>query len=227
MLSGQPYSRNKRRSKQESRRLKGFVPKMEKIFICKIHFCDSVLIDRPCRFEKPFLHSWDEARNSEREGALSHLSCISDQGYSGQDFDWADYHKQHGTEEAPPFCFRNTSFSRGFTQNMKLEAVNPRNPGELCVASVIAVKGRLMWLHLEAQKKRKIAVVQPEKHAAMTHTSMDARNQSQQKVIDEEKSDFKVNARSSSTVPVEKIPHDLCLFPHLDTTDTYPFQKNF
>uniref|UniRef100_A0A3Q1M8G3 Scm like with four mbt domains 2 n=1 Tax=Bos taurus TaxID=9913 RepID=A0A3Q1M8G3_BOVIN len=28
-------------------------------------------------------------------------------GYSGQDFDWADYHKQHGTEEAPPFCFRN------------------------------------------------------------------------------------------------------------------------
>ncbi|XDA82082.1 hypothetical protein R6Z07M_011966 [Ovis aries] len=70
-------------------------------------------------------------------------------GYAGQDFDWADYHKQHGTEEAPPFCFRNTSFSRGFTKNMKLEAVNPRNPGELCVASVIAVKGRLMWLHLE------------------------------------------------------------------------------
>uniref|UniRef100_A0A9L0SVW6 Scm like with four mbt domains 2 n=1 Tax=Equus caballus TaxID=9796 RepID=A0A9L0SVW6_HORSE len=28
-------------------------------------------------------------------------------GYSGQDFDWADYHKQCGTEEAPPFCFRN------------------------------------------------------------------------------------------------------------------------
>lgn len=34
----------------------------------------------PCRFEKPFFHSWDEARSSEREGALSHLSCISDQG---------------------------------------------------------------------------------------------------------------------------------------------------
>ncbi|MBV95208.1 Scm-like with four MBT domains protein 2, partial [Eschrichtius robustus] len=40
-----------------------------------------------------------------------------------------------------------------------------------------------------SQKKRKIAVVQPEK-------------------------------QSSSTVPVEKIPHDLCLFPHLDTTGT-------
>ncbi|XP_004712682.1 scm-like with four MBT domains protein 2 [Echinops telfairi] len=70
-------------------------------------------------------------------------------GYSGQDFDWADYHKQDGAEAAPPFCFRNTSFSRGFTKNMKLEAVNPRNPGELCVASVVNVKGRLMWLHLE------------------------------------------------------------------------------
>lgn len=41
------------------------------------------------------------------------------------------------------------SFSRGFTKNMKLEAVNPRNPGELCVASVVRVKGRLLWLHLE------------------------------------------------------------------------------
>lgn len=46
------------------------------------------------------------------------------------------------------FLFQ-TSFSRGFTTNMKLEAVNPRNPGELCVASVVSVKGRLMWLHLE------------------------------------------------------------------------------
>lgn len=46
------------------------------------------------------------------------------------------------------FLFQ-TSFSRGFTKNMKLEAVNPRNPGELCVASVVNVKGRLMWLHLE------------------------------------------------------------------------------
>lgn len=32
---------------------------------------------------------------------------LSHTGYSGQDFDWADYHKQHGTEEAPPFCFKN------------------------------------------------------------------------------------------------------------------------
>ncbi|XP_007534425.2 scm-like with four MBT domains protein 2 isoform X2 [Erinaceus europaeus] len=154
------------------------------------------------------------------------VSLTPPEGYSGQDFDWADYHKQQGSEEAPPFCFRNTALSRGFTKNMKLEAVNPRNPRELCVASVVSVKGRLMWLHLEglqtpvpdfivdvesmdifpvgwceansyplttphktvAQKKKKIAVVQPEKQVP-------------------------------STVPTaEKIPHDLCLFPHLDTS---------
>ncbi|ERE80565.1 scm-like with four MBT domain protein 2-like isoform 1 [Cricetulus griseus] len=145
-------------------------------------------------------------------------------GYLGQDFDWADYHKQHGAEEAPPFCFRNAAFNRGFTKNMKLEAVNPRNPGEVCVASVVSVKGRLLWLHLEGlqtpipevivdmdsmdifpvgwceanfyplttphktvpDKKRKIAVVQPEKQLL-------------------------------SAVPVEKIPHDRCLLPHTDT----------
>ncbi|XP_032629207.1 scm-like with four MBT domains protein 2 isoform X1 [Chelonoidis abingdonii] len=149
-------------------------------------------------------------------------------GYSGQDFDWADYQKQCGAEAAPHFCFRNTSFSRGFTKNMKLEAVNPRNPAEICVASITSVKGRLMWLHLEGlqmpapeyivdvesmdvfpvgwceanaynltpphkavlRKKRKIAVVQPEKH------------------------------RLSSAVPVEKIPHDLCPVPQPDTTGT-------
>lgn len=43
------------------------------------------------------------------------------------------------------------SFSQGFTKNMKLEAVNPRNPRELCVASVVGVRGRLLWLHLEGR----------------------------------------------------------------------------
>ncbi|RXN00231.1 Scm-like with four MBT domains protein 2 [Acipenser ruthenus] len=84
-------------------------------------------------------------------------------GYLSQDFDWADYLKQCGTEAAPHLCFRNTSLSRGFSKNMKLEAVNPMNPAEICVATIIKVKGRLMWLHLEGQTQKKIAVVQPEK----------------------------------------------------------------
>lgn len=36
------------------------------------------------------------------------LFCCS-AGYSGQDFDWADYQKQCGAEAAPHLCFRNVS----------------------------------------------------------------------------------------------------------------------
>lgn len=42
-------------------------------------------------------------------------------------------------------------FTHGFTKNMKLEAVNPRDPAEICVASIASVKGSLMWLHLEGK----------------------------------------------------------------------------
>ncbi|XP_019500075.1 PREDICTED: scm-like with four MBT domains protein 2 [Hipposideros armiger] len=148
-------------------------------------------------------------------------------GFCGQDFDWADYHKQHGTEEAPPFCFKNTSFSRGFTKNMKLEAVNPRNPGELCVASVVSVKGRLMWLHLEGlQTPAPEFIVDVESmdifpvgwcEANSYPLTTPHKTASQKKrkvaVVQPEK-------QLPSMVPADKIPHDLCLFPHLDTTGT-------
>ncbi|XP_038597078.1 scm-like with four MBT domains protein 2 [Tachyglossus aculeatus] len=148
-------------------------------------------------------------------------------GHSGQDFDWADYQKQHGAEAAPHFCFRNTSFSRGFTKNMKLEAVNPRNPGELCVASIITVKGRLMWLHLEglqAPVPEYIVDVESmdifpvgwcEANAYPLTPPHRALLQKKRKiaVVQPEK-------QLPSTVPVEKIPHDLCSLPQPDTTGT-------
>uniref|UniRef100_A0A8C6X8J9 Scm like with four mbt domains 2 n=1 Tax=Naja naja TaxID=35670 RepID=A0A8C6X8J9_NAJNA len=123
-------------------------------------------------------------------------------GYSNPDFDWADYQKQCGAEAAPEGYFRNAACSRAFMKNMMLEAVNPQNPAEICVASVNSVKGRLIWLSFEglphappseyivdvqsmdifpvgwceangyklwaphkntAHRKRKIAIVQPEK----------------------------------------------------------------
>ncbi|XP_044916781.1 scm-like with four MBT domains protein 2 isoform X7 [Felis catus] len=183
--------------------------------------------DGSCRSEKPFLHGRDEARNSEFERALPYLSRISDQGYSGQDFDWADYHKQHGTEEAPPFGFRNTSFSRGFTKNMKLEAVNPRNPGELCVASVVSVKGRLMWLHLEGlQTPAPEFIVDVESMDIFPVGWCEANSYpltTPHKTVSQKKRKIAVvqpEKQLPSTVPVEKIPHDLCLFSPLDTTGT-------
>ncbi|NWI33710.1 SMBT2 protein, partial [Sula dactylatra] len=148
-------------------------------------------------------------------------------GYSGQDFDWADYQKQCGAEAAPHLCFRNTSFSRGFTKNMKLEAVNPRNPAEICVASITSVKGRLMWLHLEGLQM-------PSPEYIVDVESMDIfpvgwceanaynltpphkavlRRKRRIAVVQPEK-------QLSSTVPVEKIPHELCPVPQPDTTGT-------
>ncbi|NXE10485.1 SMBT2 protein, partial [Lophotis ruficrista] len=148
-------------------------------------------------------------------------------GYSGQDFDWADYQKQCGAEAAPHLCFRNTSFSRGFTKNMKLEAVNPRNPAEICVASITSVKGRLMWLHLEGLQM-------PSPEYIVDVESMDIfpvgwceanaynltpphkavlRRKRRIAVVQPEK-------QLPSTVPVEKIPHDLCPVPQPDTTGT-------
>ncbi|XP_016075232.1 PREDICTED: scm-like with four MBT domains protein 2 [Miniopterus natalensis] len=148
-------------------------------------------------------------------------------GYSGQDFDWADYHKQHGTEEAPPFCFKNMSFSRGFTKNMKLEAVNPRNPGELCVASVVRVKGRLMWLHLEGlQTPAPEFIVDVESMDIFPVGWCEANSYpltTPHKTVSQKKRKIAVvqpEKQLTSTVPVEKIPHDLCLFPHLETTGT-------
>ncbi|XP_066448197.1 scm-like with four MBT domains protein 2 isoform X1 [Eleutherodactylus coqui] len=158
---------------------------------------------------------------------INGVNLTSPKGYPEQDFDWADYQKQCGAEAAPHTSFRNTSNSRGFTKNMKLEAVNPSNPSEICVASVTKVKGKLLWIHLEGlvkpvpeyivdvesmnifpvgwceansyplntpqravvKKKRKIAVVQPEKQLP-------------------------------SSVPLEKIPPDPSPFPQSDSYST-------
>eukprot|EP00069_Balaena_mysticetus_P018599 bmy_11577T0 len=57
-----------------------------------------------------------------------------------------------------------------FKENMKLEAVNPLLPEEVCVATVTAVRGSYLWLQLEVHKQRKIAVVQPEKQVPSSRT---------------------------------------------------------
>uniref|UniRef100_A0A673IHH8 Scm-like with four MBT domains protein 2 n=1 Tax=Sinocyclocheilus rhinocerous TaxID=307959 RepID=A0A673IHH8_9TELE len=72
------------------------------------------------------------------------------QGFESQDFDWADYLKHTGTEAAPDVCFPN---NRSFCKDMWLEAVNPLQPSELCVARITQVKGRLLWLRLEGLTK--------------------------------------------------------------------------
>ncbi|NXG09885.1 SMBT1 protein, partial [Sakesphorus luctuosus] len=74
-------------------------------------------------------------------------------GYPGQDFDWADYLKQCGAEAAPQSCFPLLTSDHGFKENMKLEAVNPVDPEEVCIATVTKVKDSYLWLQLEGSKK--------------------------------------------------------------------------
>nr|XP_058931973.1 scm-like with four MBT domains protein 1 isoform X4 [Kogia breviceps]XP_058931974.1 scm-like with four MBT domains protein 1 isoform X4 [Kogia breviceps] len=74
-------------------------------------------------------------------------------GYPGQDFDWADYLKQCGAEAAPQRCFPPSISEHEFKENMKLEAVNPLLPEEVCVATITAVRGSYLWLQLEGSKK--------------------------------------------------------------------------
>ncbi|NXE63674.1 SMBT1 protein, partial [Calcarius ornatus] len=74
-------------------------------------------------------------------------------GYPGQDFDWADYLKQCGAEAAPQSCFPLLSSDHGFKENMKLEAVNPVDPEEVCIATVTKLKDSYLWLQLEGSKK--------------------------------------------------------------------------
>ncbi|NXM54402.1 SMBT1 protein, partial [Illadopsis cleaveri] len=74
-------------------------------------------------------------------------------GYPGQDFDWADYLKQCGAEAAPQSCFPLLPSDHGFKENMKLEAVNPVDPEEVCIATVTKLKDSYLWLQLEGSKK--------------------------------------------------------------------------
>uniref|UniRef100_A0A8C0Z452 SAM domain-containing protein n=2 Tax=Canis lupus familiaris TaxID=9615 RepID=A0A8C0Z452_CANLF len=57
-----------------------------------------------------------------------------------------------------------------YKENMKLEAVNPLLPEEVCVTTITAVRGSYLWLQLEVHKQRKIAVVQPEKQIPSSRT---------------------------------------------------------
>ncbi|XP_054845207.1 scm-like with four MBT domains protein 2 isoform X2 [Eublepharis macularius] len=145
------------------------------------------------------------------------------QGYSSHDFDWADYQKQCGAEAVPEVCFKNVSFSRGFMKNMKLEAVNPKNPAEICVASVTSVKGRLMWLHLEGlQVPASDYIVDVDSMAIFPVGWCEANayklSAPRKAVLQRTRKIAVVQPEKQlpSAVPVENMLHDPCIIPQPD-----------
>ncbi|CDQ80652.1 unnamed protein product [Oncorhynchus mykiss] len=69
-------------------------------------------------------------------------------GYDWKTFNWAKYLEEKGTMAAHSVCVLQDGLSNGFTENIKLKAVDLMEPRLVCVATVRRSVGRLL-LHLD------------------------------------------------------------------------------
>ncbi|XP_039648329.1 lethal(3)malignant brain tumor-like protein 4, partial [Perca fluviatilis] len=70
-------------------------------------------------------------------------------GHSETDFDWQLYLESTGSHAAPPNLFTDRTASCEFSVGMKLEAVDRKNPGLVCVASVADVIDDHFLVHFD------------------------------------------------------------------------------
>eukprot|EP00063_Salmo_salar_P088641 XP_014063476.1 PREDICTED: lethal(3)malignant brain tumor-like protein 2 isoform X1 [Salmo salar] len=70
-------------------------------------------------------------------------------GYDWKTFSWAKYLEEKGARTAPAQLFNTDGSGHGFTQKMKLEAVDLMEPWLVCVATVRRCVGRLLLLHFD------------------------------------------------------------------------------
>ncbi|CAB1313051.1 unnamed protein product [Coregonus sp. 'balchen'] len=70
-------------------------------------------------------------------------------GYDWKTFSWAKYLEEKGARAAPAQLFNTDGSGHGFTQKMKLEAVDLMEPWLVCVATVRRCVGRLLLLHFD------------------------------------------------------------------------------
>ncbi|KAL7374034.1 hypothetical protein ABVT39_020583 [Epinephelus coioides] len=70
-------------------------------------------------------------------------------GHSETDFDWEVYLQSTGSHAAPPTLFTCRTASCGFSVGMKLEAVDKKNPGLVCVASIADVIEDHILVHFD------------------------------------------------------------------------------
>ncbi|XP_014834789.1 PREDICTED: lethal(3)malignant brain tumor-like protein 4 [Poecilia mexicana] len=70
-------------------------------------------------------------------------------GHSETEFDWQDYLQSSGSLAAPPTLFTCRSTVCEFQVGMKLEAVDKKNPGLVCVASVADVINDRFLVHFD------------------------------------------------------------------------------
>ncbi|XP_024114461.1 lethal(3)malignant brain tumor-like protein 4 isoform X3 [Oryzias melastigma] len=70
-------------------------------------------------------------------------------GISETEFEWANYLQSSGSHAAPASVFTCRNKSCGFQVSMKLEAVDKKNPGLVCVASVADVIDDRFLVHFD------------------------------------------------------------------------------
>ncbi|XP_077295984.1 scm-like with four MBT domains protein 2 [Arctopsyche grandis] len=66
-------------------------------------------------------------------------------------FNWKAYLESTASQAAPTQCFKSNknAFNAGFRQNMKLEAADPENPSNICLAQILKIVKNLLLLKLE------------------------------------------------------------------------------
>lgn len=89
------------------------------------------------------------------------LPLITPPGYICETFDWEEYLKACGAVAAPRSCFNLEEDTLGFEPGQKLEAVNNKNPDEVCVGTVERVCPPLVWVRLEDGGEGGTTVVLP------------------------------------------------------------------
>lgn len=77
------------------------------------------------------------------------IKIRSPAGWTNPDFAWGEYLSYCNAKAAPERLFHLCSDDHEFERGMKLEAVNPDNPNQICAATITKVGGPLLWIHLD------------------------------------------------------------------------------
>jgi hypothetical protein len=71
------------------------------------------------------------------------------------EFDWDEYLKTTKSVAAPESFFNKmeSALDQGYEVGLRLEAVNPENPHQICAAVISRIVGHLLWVHLESEDR--------------------------------------------------------------------------
>lgn len=121
---------------------------------------------------KYFLVEIDDLRNPEERSVVK-VSCHGSQigifpitwcqsqgikltaprGWIKPDFSWGEYLTYCNAKAAPDRLFSLSKEEHEFERGMKLEAVNPDNPNQICASTITKMVGPLLWVHLDNSVK--------------------------------------------------------------------------